>query len=152
MADAEINGLYYSFTVKSLWKENYEAKKYFKLTLERFATISNAPDLSIIKPGEIPYFENKELSYSEAKCDETYGRFIPSNPPSGFDESSFERYIDSDENYLSAHWYNGLDYLDFRIVHESTYDIDYQNRLVTSSETEKYDLNGHETYLDTEKK
>ena len=139
-ADAEINGLYYNFSIKTTKYKTYNAEKYLKYALERFASYNKAPDLSKIEPTALPSFEDKELSLSEAQSDEIYGSFIPANAPSGFDESSFKRYIDGSKNYLSAHWYKGLDYIDIKVIKDDYYDIGYYSRVVSIDENEKYDL------------
>ena len=139
-AYAEIQGLYFKITTKTIYRYHYSTENILKLTLERLASYTEAPDLSTVIPSRIPYFEDKELSFNEAKSDATYGNFIPPNAPSGFNESSFKRYIDGDENYLAVHYYNGLDYVDIKIAKEDYYDIDYHERTVSINEEEKYDL------------
>ena len=139
VADAEINGLFYSFTIKTPYKSHMNAQEILKLTLESFSTTEKAPDLSLIKPEYIPHFENYTSPYESAKNDETFGKYLPEAMPEGFTDEGTRRYIDSDENYLSTLFTSGLNEISIKIsfYNETT----MSKRLTSVEDTENYDLN-----------
>ena len=116
-ANTEIDGLYYNFTVKAVNKNQVYARELLELTIDCFSSYEKAPDLSLITPSYLPTFENYALPYESAKEDETFGEYLFETMPQGFTEESTRRYIDSDENYLSSLWTNGLNEISYKVTY-----------------------------------
>lgn len=85
-----------------------------------------------------PYMvQRNEISFYDAQNDTVYGNLFLRAVPDGFQEESIIRYIHPERDSLSGLWTKGLDQLSWRVAPLREAD---ESRLVSKSETEKYDL------------
>ena len=85
-----------------------------------------------------PYMvQRNEISFYDAQNDTVYGNLFLRAVPDGFQEESIIRYIHPEQDSLSGLWTKGLDQLSWRVAPLREAD---ESRLVSKSETEKYDL------------
>lgn len=138
VADTEMNGYSYSFTLTSSHRDLNQAKEDFTRTLECFAYYADGkPDLSAITTDVIPEWFDKDLTYREALEDSDYGAYMIPAIPEGFTTESIRRYKDQDFDYLSGLWTKGYDELNWKAYTISEAD---ENRLTSVNETKNYDL------------
>ena len=134
-----INDIYFDF-VMDVPQDNLEqAKEEFHRVLECFAYYEKGkPDLSVIVPEEIPeLMEQMFTTLSEAQAEPDFGRYLPSELPTGFTESTIRRFQFQNSNYLSGQWSKGLDDLTWVI---SPFTEEYSHRLTRVEDKKNYDL------------
>ena len=138
-AEAAIGGAYLTFSMETTPEELEQAKLNFQAVLECFATYPDGrPDLSGIVPAQIPELMEKIFkTLSEARAEPDFGRYLPSELPKGFAESSIRRFRFDESNCLSALWSRGLDDLSWVI---SPFTEAEENRLTGVDELKNYDL------------
>lgn len=138
-ADAVISDIYFDFAMDTTREQLEQAKADFQDVLECFACYEEGkPDLSIIVPEEIPELtEQMFTSLSEAQAEPDFGRYLPSELPSGFTEAVIRRFRFQDVNYLSCLWSEGLNDISWMI---SDYAEEDACRLTSVKDRENYDL------------
>jgi len=138
-ADAIINDLYFHFSMDTSKACLEQAKTDFQYVLECFAAYDEGkPDLSVVKPDEIPELMEKMFTtLSEARTEADFGRYLPTELPDGFEESTIRRFSFQNSNYLSALWSRGLDDLTWVILPYTEAD---SHRLTDVNQKENYDL------------
>ena len=138
-ADAIINDLYFHFSMDTAKDCLEQAKTDFQYVLECFAAYDEGkPDLSVVKPEEIPELMEKMFAtLSEARTEADFGRYLPTELPDGFGESAIRRFSFQNSNYLSALWSRGLDDLTWVV---SPYTEADSQRLTDVNQKENYDL------------
>ena len=138
-ADAIIGDLYFHFSVDTTKARLEQAKADFQYVLECFACYEEGkPDLSVVKPEEIPELMEKMFAtLSEARTEADFGQYLPTELPAGFGESAIRRFRFQNSNYLSALWSRGLDDLTWVI---SPYAEGDSHRLTDVNHKENYDL------------
>jgi len=138
-AEAIINDLYFYFSMDTTKVDLEQAKEDFQCVLECFSYYEDGkPDLSIIVPEDIP--ELTEVIFStlaEAQTESDFGKYMPSELPSGFGESTIRRFKFQNSNYLSGLWSKGLDDLTWIV---SPYTEAESYRLTNVESKENYDL------------
>lgn len=138
-ADAIINDLYFHFSMDVSEACLEHSKTDFQYVLECFAAYDEGkPDLSVVKPDEIPELMEKMFAtLSEARTEADFGRYLPTALPDGFEESAIRRFSFQNSNYLSALWSRGLDDLTWVILPYTEAD---SHRLTDVNQKENYDL------------
>lgn len=136
-AEAELSGIFMSFTTECAAEALEQTKAEFQALLEVFASYEQAPELRSIRPSEIPLLENRSLSAAEAILDPDFGQYFLQNLPTGFAEESIRKYRDQQSFYLSGLWTKGLDTLSWRISYFTETDA---ARVTSVADLENYDL------------
>ena len=138
-AYAIINDIYFVFAMNVPQANLEQAKTDFQYVLECFAYYEEEkPDLSLIVPEEIPELMEKMFdTLSEAQAEPDFGRYLPSELPTGFAESTIRRFQFQNSNSLSALWSKGLDDLMWVV---SPYTEENAQRLTSVNDKENYDL------------
>ena len=138
-AYAIINDIYFIFAMNVPQASLKQAKADFQYVLECFAYYEEGkPDLSVIVPEEIPELMEKMFdTLSEAQAEPDFGRYLPSELPTGFAESTIRRFRFQNSNSLSALWSKGLDDLMWVV---SPYMEEDAHRLTSVNDKENYDL------------
>ena len=138
-AYAIINDIYFAFAMNVPQDELEQAKEEFHRVLECFAYYEDGkPDLSIIVPEEIP--ELTELMFNtlaEAQAEPDFGRYMPSELPTGFSDAIIRRFEFQNSNYLSGMWSRGLDDLSWVVT---PYTEEDARRLTSVDDKKNYDL------------
>ena len=134
-----INDIYLVFGMDVPQDELEQAKEEFHRVLECFAYYEEGkPDLSTIVPEEIPELMEQTFStLSEAQAEPDFGKYMPSELPTGFGDAAIYRFRFQDANFLTASWSKGLDNLSWAV---SPYTEQDAPRLTGVDEKEKYDL------------
>lgn len=137
-ADASINDVAYSFTLRTTQQNLDRAKEDFTQVLECFAHYAEGkPNLDAITANEIPEWFDNTLTHTEALAEPSYGAYMLSNVPSGFSEESIRRYKDQNSDYLSGLWTSGYDEISWKV---STISQEDEIRLTSVADTKNYDL------------
>lgn len=114
------------------------AKTDFEAILECFAWYAEGkPELSAIKPDQIPDWYDRQITWAEASADEQFGDLWLTVLPAGFTEESIRRHKDMLNDYLSGLWTKGLDQLSWRVWYVTEED---QARMTSVADKENYDL------------
>ena len=135
-----INGIYFAFAMDVPQDDLEQAKEEFRRVLEYFAYYEEGePDLSIIVPEEIPELTEQMFdTLVEAQAEPDFGRYLPSELPTGFGDAIIRRFQFKDSNYLSGMWSRGMD--DLTWVVEPYTGEDDAHRLTSVEDKENYDL------------
>ena len=138
-AYAIINDIYFAFAVDVSQDDLEQAKADFQYVLECFAYYEKGkPDLSIITAEEIPeLMEQMFNTLTEAQTEPDFGRYLPSELPAGFGDTSIYRQKFQNSNFLTAHWSKGLDDLFWVITPYTEEDV---HRLTSVGDKQNYDL------------
>lgn len=134
-----INDIYFAFAMNVPQDNLEQAKEEFHRVLEYFAYYDEGkPDLSVIVPEEIPeLMEQMFNTLSEAQAEPDFGRYMPSELPTGFGDAAIRRFKFQNADYLSALWSKGLDDLSWVVDHYSEEDA---HRLTSVDDKKNYDL------------
>jgi len=134
-----INDIYFVFSMDIPQDDLKQAKKEFQRVLECFAYYEEGqPDLSVIVPEEIPeLMEQVFNTLAEAQAEPDFGRYMPSELPYGFGESTIYRFRFQYSNFLTAMWSKGLDDLSWVVDHYTEEDA---HRLTDVNDKKNYDL------------
>ena len=134
-----INDIYFAFAMDVSMENLEQAKEEFHRVLECFAYYEEGkPDLSIIVPEEIPELTEQMFdTLAEAQAEPDFGRYLPSELPTGFSDAIIRRFEFQNSNYLSGMWSRGLDDLTWVI---EPYREDDAHRLTSVNDKENYDL------------
>lgn len=138
-AYAIINDIYFAFAMDVPQGDLDLAKEEFRRVLECFAFYADGkPDLSAIIPEEIPELTEQMFhTLAEAQAEPDFGRYMPSELPSGFGEAAIRRFRFQNSNYLSGLWSYGMDNLSWVV---RPYAEEDAHRLTSVNDKENYDL------------
>lgn len=95
-----------------------------------------AADLDVLSP-VVPELRDDKLNLSEARTDADYGAYLPAALPDGFVLEEARRFINQEQNELTAYWRKGMGYIIWRVT---TLDEDDKMRITSLSDTQNYDL------------
>lgn len=89
-ASACVDGIYYTFQAERIPEREEQIKADLKTVLECFTTYeAGVPGLQRIKPGGKPvYFAYWEYTAQQARKDDVFGKYFPSEDPAGFTKFS----------------------------------------------------------------
>lgn len=134
-----INDIYFAFAMDVPMENLEQAKEEFQHVLECFAYYEEGkPDLSIIVPEEIPELTEQMFdTLAEAKAEPDFGRYLPSEIPAGFGDTSIYRFKFQNSNFLTAMWSKGLDDLSWVVT---PYTEEDALRLTSVDDKKNYDL------------
>ena len=134
-----INDIYFAFAMNVPQDNLEQAKEEFHRVLEYFAYYDEGkPDLSVIVPEEIPeLMEQMFNTLSEAQAEPDFGRYMPSELPTGFGDAAIRRFKFQNADYLSALWSKGLDDLSWVVT---PYTEEDAHRLTGVNDKKNYDL------------
>lgn len=134
-----INDIYFAFAMDVPMENLEQAKEEFQHVLECFAYYEEGkPDLSIIVPEEIPELTEQMFdTLAEAKAEPDFGRYLPSEIPAGFGDTSIYRFKFENSNFLTAMWSKGLDDLSWVVT---PYTEEDALRLTSVDDKKNYDL------------
>ncbi|MBE5966447.1 MAG: hypothetical protein E7255_05705 [Lachnospiraceae bacterium] len=95
-----------------------------------------AADLVALSP-VVPELRDDKLDLSAARTDVDYGAYLPAALPDGFVFEDARRFINQEQNELTAYWRKGMGYIDWRVM---TLEEDDKTRITSLSDTQNYDL------------
>jgi hypothetical protein len=96
-----------------------------------------AADLSLFDNPVIPELREDKLTLDEARADTDFGIFLPASLPEGFTFESAVRFINQEQNYLSALWTKGMGDIHWSISYLGE---DDKARITSVADTQNYDL------------
>ena len=138
LAEAQMHGIWFTFSLHTSADTEKQAQADFEDILECFTLYEQGePNLSAVTAAEIPPWQDKNLSHTEALADTDFGAWFLPTAPSGFAEESIRRYQDQYTNALWGLWTREYDQLRWEVRYMTTEDAD---NLVAISEPETYDL------------
>ena len=134
-----INDVYFAFAMDVPQDDLEQAKADFQYVLECFAYYEvDKPDLSVVVPEEIPeLMEQVFNTLAEAQAEPDFGRYLPSEIPAGFGDSTIYRFRFQDSNFLTAMWSRGMDDLSWVVT---PYTEEDAHRLTSVDDKKNYDL------------
>ena len=74
-----------------------------------------AADLDVLSP-VVPELRDDKLNLSEARTDADYGACLPAALPDGFVLEEARRFINQEQNELTAYWRKGMGYIIWRVT------------------------------------
>lgn len=95
-----------------------------------------AADIGILNP-IAPELRDIRLSLDEARTDKDFGSYLPMKIPAGFVFQDAQRFINQEQNRLSANWAKGMGYINWRV---SFLDDNDKTRITSVADTKNYDL------------
>ena len=138
LAESQMHGIWFTFSLHATADAEAQAQADFEDILECFTFYEQGrPNLSAVTAAEIPTWQDKNLSQTEALADPDFGAWFLPTAPSGFAEESIRRYQDQNTNALWGLWTREYDQLRWEVRYLTTEDAD---NLVDISEPETYDL------------
>ena len=134
-----INDIYFAFGMDVPQDDLEQAKEEFQRVLECFAYYEEGkPDLSIIVPEEIPELTEQMFNtLAEAQAEPDFGRYMPTELPTGFGDAIIRRFEFQNSNYLSGMWSRGMDDLTWVVT---PYTEEDAHRLTSVDDKKNYDL------------
>ncbi|MGO5115049.1 hypothetical protein ACTQ33_08430 [Candidatus Avoscillospira sp. LCP25S3_F1] len=137
-AESQMHGIWFTLSLHTTADAKKQAQADFEDILECFTFYEQGmPNLSAVTAVEIPPWQDKNLSQTEALADPDFGAWFLPTAPSGFAEESICRYQDQNTNALWGLWTSEYGQLRWEVRYMTTEDADY---LVDISEPETYDL------------
>lgn len=100
-------------------------------------TTNRTIDLSSVKASTISEWISKNLTFSEALKDESFGMYMPSSVPNGFKSENIQRFKDQKSDFLSGVWTHGYDDLRWKISYLGEGNDD---RITSVKDKRNYDL------------
>lgn len=116
-------------------KEIENAKEILEELVYRIIKEERA-NFSVLQP-VIPELREEQLSLQQAYADIDFGTFLPDEVPNGFAFDSSIRFVNQEQNYLSAAWYHGYREIRWRVMKFLKSDV---ARMTSVAETQNYDL------------
>ena len=101
------------------------------------AVITPEIGLSILDDPVMPELRDEKLTLEEAQNDPDFGAYLPEGVPSKFAFESAQRFLNQEQNSLSASWNSKNDYISWSVSKATDYD---HGLIVAASEFEKYDM------------
>lgn len=132
----EINGIGFLLSTDVQPGNIEKAKSDIYDILECYIVNKNI-DISSIKVSNIPEWTSKELTFSEALQDETFGKYMPSGVPNGFTPENIQRYKDQKSDFLIGIWTQGYNDLRWKISYLGD---DGRNKITSVNDKRNYDL------------